>query len=687
MLRSTFGHTLAEIDARLFVGRRSELDLFRSWLQTDAADIGLLYIWGPGGSGKSALLGAFSRLGKAEGRDVVLIDGRDVQPTPDALAYALGGATLEAAIAGLNASGALVLMDTFERLADLTRVVGQQLLPRLGAGVRVVVASRQPPGLAWERWRPLMREIRLSPLSRLESTEFLNRRGIHDARLLEQLLRAARGLPLALSLVADLVLQLGVRDLRAATDWQRLLRSLVDQLLEDVTDPIERELLEVGAVVRQFDEPLLAEVARRADVGAAFGSLCQLSIVQPGSHGLLLHDDVREILAQDLRWRQPRRFAELRLRALAYYRARALSATAAEREWLVGERMALWENAFVQALLFTEAEDGRVWLDWGRPEDRDELVAVWNDWIDNWLSKQMPLHLDRAADLETLYATLAYRGTRTRVARDRDNRIVGFSTAMPMCRESVSAARRHPGLRAIIDAYMQRLGSRLPDQPEDSNTYFFYNLAHTQEDERVTQQALIRDVFGLFARGGVYLVATPLPTYKNLFRSLGFQRLPGAESSFWSPQEPEEGFILDLSSLGVERWIEAIVAGQAPPRSLTADEIKRALQQEILPHWHTDANLSRSLLADELTAGNHPDAAATAVRTRVLNALDQLRAHGGDRADLAARALAATYFEKRTSPDAVAARLAVSRSTLYRLLHRAVRQLAEALQAAGPSSL
>jgi hypothetical protein len=69
------------------------------------------------------------------------------------------------------------------------------------------------------------------------------------------------------------------------------------------------------------------------------------------------------------------------------------SALPAEREWLLAERLALWENAFVQALLFTEEDEGRVFLDWGRSEDHASVSAAWTYWLDTWLSGRMGLGL------------------------------------------------------------------------------------------------------------------------------------------------------------------------------------------------------------------------------------------------------------------------------------------------------
>ena len=173
----------------------------------------------------------------------------------------------------------------------------------------------------------------------------------HRSTLANQIVRATAGHPLALSLAADLAVQHGVWSFPNAPAWRLTLRGLVEQLLRDVDDADLVGLVEGAAIVRQFDEATLAAVTGRDEIGPSFGRLCQLSVVQPAERGMMLHDDVRRVIVDDLGWRHPDRVPELRLRAMAYYRQRMTMAVGADREWLLAERLFLWENSVVQAML------------------------------------------------------------------------------------------------------------------------------------------------------------------------------------------------------------------------------------------------------------------------------------------------------------------------------------------------
>jgi hypothetical protein len=192
----TIGEALGELEANLFVGRERQLDEFREWLASEETPPSILNVTGPGGVGKTALLAAFERRARAAGRKVAAVDGRDLIPLPDAFLAALGDPDTSS-IAALNRNRALLLVDTFEELEDLTPFLQRELLPKLDTGVRVVIAGRYPLGRAWAPWQKLIRPLAVRRLTREESEALLARRGIGDPGLVEEIIGAAGGLPLA----------------------------------------------------------------------------------------------------------------------------------------------------------------------------------------------------------------------------------------------------------------------------------------------------------------------------------------------------------------------------------------------------------------------------------------------------------------------------------------------------------
>jgi ATP/maltotriose-dependent transcriptional regulator MalT len=79
---------------RRFIGRSAEQALFQSALNASELPFFVLHLHGPGGVGKTSLLGQFARLAEQTGVAVWSIDARTFEPTPEAfqasLALALG---------------------------------------------------------------------------------------------------------------------------------------------------------------------------------------------------------------------------------------------------------------------------------------------------------------------------------------------------------------------------------------------------------------------------------------------------------------------------------------------------------------------------------------------------------------------------------------------------------------------
>jgi hypothetical protein len=146
--------------------------------------------------------------------------------------------------------------------------------------------------------------------------------------------------------------------------------------------------------------------------------------------------------------------------------------------------------------------------------------------------------------------------------------------------------------------------------------------------------------------------------------------------------EPTEAYRLDLGKIGLEAWIEAIMAGRRPPRAMVLADVEHALHAALI-HWHDDTWLAASDLAESAAVARAaPElAGADAVRAAVTGALERVRAQAKPAVALAYRAVEAAYLQKEASHRQAAEDLGVSRTTFYRLLKRGVRQLALSLAA------
>jgi hypothetical protein len=284
--------------ARLFVGRAAERAAFASALQT-GSPVGVIWVCGPGGIGKSALLDRFADEAEAQGRPVYRVDGRDVLSSADAFAAVAGGAA--------GTPGAVVLVDTFEQCGELEGWLRRDFAPGLPASAVLVVASRRPPELDWRSdpaWAQVLQIISLRDLPAPDANALLEARNV-PAALRSSLLAFAGGHPLALSLAA----QVAESDELTAAGWAPrtdTLRALISRLVGTVPTPAHQHALQVCAHAYDTTQELLRAVLGPGhDAHALFNWLCDQPFVEFGADGVFPHDVVRDALDLDLRWRDP----------------------------------------------------------------------------------------------------------------------------------------------------------------------------------------------------------------------------------------------------------------------------------------------------------------------------------------------------------------------------------------------
>ncbi len=349
-----------------FVGRQAELGRIRDAIDPPAGGPLILFITGPGGIGKSRLLHA--ALGGVDA-DVatILLDCREVEPTPDgcvrALARALGSDSPDPDVAEvaaqLDAGGrrAVLALDSYERFVLLDTWLRDVFLPRLPGSVITVIAGRDPPGpwMTSPGWSGLVTELPLRPLPQSESIALLRRRGLGELQA-ARANRFAQGHPLALELAAAALLADPDRDI-AGGPPPAVIRQLLDAVLSGLPERVI-ETLEAASTSRRVTEPVLRSLLARSGVRADFDALAGLPFVERTPEGLMIHDVVREALAADLRERDPERHATCRRRAWAYFETRARTPRP-ERLWSVtADLIYLIQNPVLRAACFPVGSAG-----------------------------------------------------------------------------------------------------------------------------------------------------------------------------------------------------------------------------------------------------------------------------------------------------------------------------------------
>jgi hypothetical protein len=262
----------------------------------------VLYLHGPAGIGKSALLRRLADDAAAAHRVVVPVCGRVVGSSTTTFT--------EAAAPALSDPRAVLLIDAFERCGELEGWLRERFLPHLPDGVVVTLAGREPPEPAWRAdpaWSGTLQVRGLDDLSVPEADQLLASRGVPTG-VRESVLTFAGGHPLALSLAADTA----QRSISAANhdrnSADEVLRMLLTEFIDTAPSPDHRLALHVCAHADTTTTQLLRAVLRgrhptHTDPADLFAWLRTQRFITSGPAGLHPRDTVRDMLDNGLRER------------------------------------------------------------------------------------------------------------------------------------------------------------------------------------------------------------------------------------------------------------------------------------------------------------------------------------------------------------------------------------------------
>ena len=680
MARSgVIGDLLTSHRRRRFVGRASEVELFRMALDAPEPPFLLLHVHGPPGIGKTSLLDVCAELASEAGATVVRLDGRDLLPSPVAVLQALGTVVEVPAedgpIAGPPDGARLVIfIDTYERLTSLDDWVRTRLLPRLPAAALTVLAGRAAPSSAWRAdpaWREFLRVVSLRNLSPEDGRRYLLACGVDPVRH-ERLVEQSHGHPLGLSLLADVLIRGG--DAAADPLTPDLVGSLLRRFVEITPLGRHRRALEVCALARLTTESLLRDVLEVDDAHEEFTWLRELSFVESGPDGVFPHELARDALEADLRWRDPdgyrrvlrgiRSHINSRLRTTrgheqqraisdAKYMFRRLPGVLSPVDWDV------WGQNYPEPA--GPGDEGAI-LDLVRVWEGDESAAIAARW---W--EQQP---------EAFF-----------VVRSQNGVLGGFLALLDLRRASSQDIAADPGAGAAWE-YANR---HAPPRPAEriTQTRFIVDRHAYQGPSRTlnaTPILTMQRYLGTPDLAWDFLTLAEPEQWDAYFSAADMPRASGAD--FWMSGRRYGLFAHDFRRVPVEALLELVteraLAQDVAPSPLIVDppllvlsqpefeaSVRQALRDFRRPDLLARNPLQRTRLVRQRAHDEEPGAAT--LRALLQAAADSLREHPRD--DKLWSALDRTYLHPAATQERAAAALGLPFSTYRRHLGRAAERV------------
>jgi DNA-binding CsgD family transcriptional regulator len=543
----------ARVDAaaRLsFLGRRRELSrLVHLMRQTESLPC-VVHLHGPAGIGKSTLLRMWRAECERQGlSDVTIVDSQEFAHTLVSLTDILEqrlGTWPPAALAPIG-----IAIDGFDQLADMGWRFREDFLRDLAGPVLVVLAGRGGGPLAEPAsgWDAVVEDLPLEEFTVAESRSYLAAGGVGDSGAVDAIIHLSGGNPLALALAADLWSKLGVGDLLAGAPTGAT-HALLGRLTSEIQGEEEGRLLEAAAVVRTFDQELLAALA--GEVGdSAFDRFRQLSFVRSAGGGFRVHDLVRAMVIADLQRRRPEAHRRLRRRAHAHLTRRAAGSGASSIPYeVLLELVFLSEEAMIRAAFFDSPGEDLPDLRLAQPHEHGrvrELAANWaagRPGIDPALLRG---HLD---------LLLRLTPGRFLFVLDSSGTPVGFCSTVALNRATLPSLRQPWAFH--FEAVEQRELWAYRSAPEGGcSAGLVVAFVVPAPGRQEAHAALLRATILRGALQTRRLVAiTPYAGDRQLFERLHFRAL-GADAS-------RQALVLDLSERGVEGWIERLLGVDSP---------------------------------------------------------------------------------------------------------------------------
>jgi hypothetical protein len=669
-----------------FVGRESELQLFKSILEQEELSTYLLSIYGPGGQGKSTLVKAFTECCADIQIPFLVMDARDLNPTPDmfqaVLCKMLQTNSIFDHFERLETKFVL-FVDTYELITPIDDWLRTVFLPQMPDNVLTVLAGRRQPSPNWlgdTGWQKLMKVIQLRNLTPAQSREFLDKRSVPVSEV-EKILDFTHGHPLALSVVADMYDQNPDRSFNPE-ESPDIIRHLLERFVQKAPSPAHRMALEICAISMITTESMLQKTMDIEDASELFEWLQDLSFIESNRSGIYPHDSAREALCTDLAWRNPDWNKELHHRIRKYYTDKLEHASSDDKRTLL-YFMAYLHRNHPMVKPYLEWQQGTAyWIEIMKPADIPLLQLL----VERHEGKEAARYFSYWAQ---------HKATTCWVYRNTPDQPGGFLLAVNITMLEASESTSDPVIETIRQYTLKQLAIR---NGELAIAFRFWMAADTHQQVSRLQSSIFLTLtqFYFTPNLAVHFLCCAQPEFwKVLLTYADLHYIP--ELDFETGNKSFGFYMHDWRKTPPAAWLELlgqrevgekVEASMEQPKMqmmiLSEDEFASSVY-EALKEYQSDKKLAanpliRSKLVLDSAEGNEENSVLVAtLKDCIAEACDTIKENPKEEKFF--RVIFRTFINPVGSQEAAADYLNLPFSTYRRYLRKAVNSVTEYLWA------